>query len=362
MRLGLIITAATVYLAVLGCVIFPAQTTAKNPNGFDAPAFRAAINGAPLVGLPYKGVALQIQRTDWIDEYKKCIDEIAGVGADTVMLVIDARQENGQSSHIYLDMRMTPTTDKLTELIKHAKDRKLRVVLMPIVLLDDPINNEWRGTIKPLDWEKWFESYRDMITHFAYIAEDNHADVLVVGSELVSTQDKYNEWVRTINAVRKIYKGQLTYSSNWDNYTQVPFWNHLDLISMNSYWQLGRDKNASVEEIMGNWRNIQRDVLAFAKKQGKPLMFSEVGWCSIENAASEPWDYTREELAVDLDLQKRLYEGFFRVWYGNPGLGGFMVWAWEPGDGGPTDKHYTPENKPAEKVLREWLAKPWGGK
>ena len=33
---------------------------------------------------------------------------------------------------------------------------------------------------------------------------------------------------------------------------------------------------------------------------------------------------------------------------------------WTPGDGGANDSGYTPENKPAEKVLREWLAKkPW---
>jgi hypothetical protein len=362
MRFGLIITAAAVYAIVLGCVLFPSESTAKNPNGTDAIPFKPAINGAPLTGLPYRGVAIQIQRTDWIEEYKKSIDEIAAIGADAVKLVVDARQENGSSNRIYLDMRATPTRDKLVELIRHAKDRKLRVVLMPIVLLDLPVGNEWRGTIKPLDWDEWFNSYRDMIKHFAYIAEDAHVDVLVVGSELVSTQDKYNQWVRTINAVRQIYKGQLTYSSNWDNYTAVPFWNHLDLISMNSYWALGKNKNASVEEITANWRAIQKDVLAFTRKQGKPLFFSEVGWCSLENAASEPWDYTRAELAADPELKKRLYEGFFRAWYGNPNLGGFMIWSWEPGDGGPEDKGYTPENKPAEKVLREWMAKPWDGK
>jgi hypothetical protein len=362
MRFGLIITAAAVYAIVLGCVLFPSESTAKNPNGTDAIPFKPAINGAPLTGLPYRGVAIQIQRTDWIEEYKKSIDEIAAIGADAVKLVVDARQENGSSNRIYLDMRATPTRDKLVELIRHAKDRKLRVVLMPIVLLDLPVGNEWRGTIKPLDWDEWFNSYRDMIKHFAYIAEDAHVDVLVVGSELVSTQDKYNQWVRTINAVRQIYKGQLTYSSNWDNYTAVPFWNHLDLISMNSYWALGKNKNASVEEITANWRAIQKDVLAFTQKQGKPLMFSEVGWCSLENAASEPWDYTRTDLRLDTALQKRLYEGFFRAWYGNPSLGGFMIWNWEPGDGGPNDKGYTPENKPAEKVLREWMAKPWEGK
>src|SRR4051812_30455632 len=275
MRVGLLLTAAAVYLAVLGCVIFPAASAgSKSANAADNRPFRAA-TGVPLTGLPYKGVAMQLQRVDWQDEYKHSIDEIASTGADTVLFVIDARQENGSSSRIYLDMRMTPTPEKLADLIKHAKERKLRVILMPIVLLDAPSGDEWRGTIKPLDWEEWFNSYRDMITHFAYIAEDNHADVLVVGSELVSTQDKVAQWTRTIDAVRKIYKGQLTYSSNWDNYTQVPFWNQLDLISMNSYWKLGNDKHASVAEIIGNWRDIQRDVLKFTQRQGKPLMFSE---------------------------------------------------------------------------------------
>jgi len=362
MRFGLIITAVVVYLAVLGCVIFPAQSRGKTPGGGDSGPFRAMSTGAPLTGLPYKGVAMLIERTDWIEEYKKSIDEIAGTGADTVMFVVDARQENGSSNRIYLDLRMTPTPEKLADLIKHAKDRKLRVVLMPIVLLDLPVGNEWRGTIKPLDWEEWFNSYRDMITHFAYIAEDNHVDVLVVGSELVSTQDKVAQWTRTINQVRRAFKGQLTYSSNWDNYTQVPFWKQLDLISMNSYWKLGHDQNATVGEIVENWRAIQKDVLAFTQKQGMPLMFSVVGGCSLEKAASEPWDYTRTDLRLDTALQKRLYEGFFQAWYGNPSLGGFMIWNWEPGDGGPNDKGYTPENKPAEKVLREWMAKPWEGK
>jgi len=356
MRLGLIIAAATVYLAVLGCVIFPSQSNGKSPP------FENAATHAPLTGLPYKGIALQIQRVDWIDEYKKSIDEIAAVGADTIEFVVDARQENGTSSRIYLDMRMTPTPDKLMELMKYAKDKKLRVILMPIVLLDLPINNDWRGTIKPLDWEEWFNSYRDMITQFAYCAEETHADVLVVGSELVSTQDKVHQWTQTINTVRKIFKGQLTYSSNWDNYMQVPFWNQLDLISMNSYWKLGNGKDATVAEIMRNWKDIQRDVLAFTQKQNKPLMFTEAGWCSRENAASDPWDYTKDDLPVDLELQKRHYEGFFQSWYGNPGLGGFMIWNWEPGDGGPNDQRYTPEKKPAEKVLREWMAKPWGNK
>ena len=106
----------------------------------------------------------------------------------------------------------------------------------------------------------------------------------------------------------------------------------------------------------------------------KPILFLEIGWCSLENAADEPWDYTRTEKNADNDLQRKLFEGFFRAWYREPGLGGFVVWEWPPGDGGKATlesvgkdeeaykqaiKGYTPENKPAQEVIREWLAKPW---
>ena len=60
MRFGLIITAAAVYLAVLGCVIFPSESTAKNPGGSDVAAFKPAINGAPLTGLPYCRVSERV--------------------------------------------------------------------------------------------------------------------------------------------------------------------------------------------------------------------------------------------------------------------------------------------------------------
>src|SRR3954471_24353435 len=68
MRFGLIITAVVVYLAVLGCVIFPARLAGEPPNGSDARPFRAVNTGAPLTGLPYRGIAMLLERTDWTDE------------------------------------------------------------------------------------------------------------------------------------------------------------------------------------------------------------------------------------------------------------------------------------------------------
>ena len=91
------------------------------------------------------------------------------------------------------------------------------------------------------------------------------------------------------------------------------------------------------------------------------MFFLEVGWCSMATMASEPWDYTKDESEspTDLQLQKRLYKGFFESWYGKPELGGFSIWEWDPQGGGPTDRGYTPKGKPAEEVLKSWLAKKW---
>ena len=93
---------------------------------------------------------------------------------------------------------MSPTPEKLVELIQYAKSKKLRVVLMPIVLLEHPSGNEWRGTIKPESWDDWSDSYREMIHHYETVAEAGHVEVFLVGSELVSTERYREEWPRTI--------------------------------------------------------------------------------------------------------------------------------------------------------------------
>lgn len=364
-RITLIIAAILVYGLAIGCALGPSEANGKSPNN-SITSQHPPLQGN-LEGLPFRSVTIQLQRTDWMDKYEKCIDEIAALGADTVQFVVDPRMENGAAAAIYLDMRMTPTPEQLGKLIKHAKDKNLRVILMPIVLLDNPRGSEWRGKISPSNenggWETWFKNYRELMTHFAWIAESNHVDLLVVGSELVSAENKVEEWRKTIRHVRSIYKGKLTYSSNWDHYTAVPFWDELDLIGMNSYWVLGKDRNTSVDQIVSNWKDIQADLFKFQAKIRKPIIFLEIGWFSQTNAAHEPWDYT-QDLPIDNELQRKLYEGFFKSWYAEPRLGGFSVWEWTPApDKDDTEGQkltaggYTPRGKPAEEVLKEYMGK-----
>jgi len=53
----------------------------------------------------------------------------------------------------------------------------------------------------------------------------------------------------------------------------------------------------------------------------------EVGWCSLANAAKDPWDYTQTQLPADPELQKKLYEAFYRAWiacHRSDGMGGHV--------------------------------------
>jgi hypothetical protein len=360
----IVVVAVLLYAVVVGCVMTSSESTGSAAAGGGGKGG----NGGPVSGLvkianqrPFCGIAMQLQRVDWVEEYKKTIDDIAADGADTVSLVVDARQENAESTEMYVDMRKTMTVPQLSDIILHAKAKNLRVILMPIVLLDHPAREtEWRGTLAPTDWSRWFDNYREMIDHYARIAQATGVDVLVVGSELVSSEEQehsLDEWVQTIQEVRSIYKGQLTYSSNWDRYWKVPFWKYLDFVGMNSYWTLGENRDVSVEDIDKNWKKIQDRMFDFLGQVHKPVILLEAGWCSLSNAAKDPWDYTQEQLPADNDLQRKLYEAFFQSWWGKPELAGFVLWEMHPG-GDENGRGYTPHGKPAEEVMRQWFAKP----
>ena len=110
---------------------------------------------------------------------------------------------------------------------------------MPIVLLENPREGEWRGKIAPTNWADWWEDYENYLMHYAWLAESAEAEVFMVGSELVSTETDTDHWKDLIARVRKAYHGRLGYSANWDHYKQVGFWDVLDLVGMTTYHDLG---------------------------------------------------------------------------------------------------------------------------
>ncbi len=324
-----------------------------------------ATTTAPLAvdarGLRYRGLAIQVA-SGWykpVETYVPMLEEIAGLGANTVLLSVAGHMEHATSQSIYRDLTKIPPPDDFKTIIARARDLGLKVIIMPIVLLRNPRGSEWRGVIEPPDWDEWWDEYREFILFFADIAREGHADALIVGSELVSTEKQTSRWLALIDAVRpRFHGGKLGYSANWDHYRPVEFWDALDFIGMTSYYTLADKKNPTVEEIVAKWEPIRKDILAWQRRIGKPILMTEVGWCSQEGAGQAPWNYYQNQVATAAghEEQRRLYEAFIRVWSDTPELMGVIWWEWSTTPGGPDDFGYTPKGKPAEELLRRWFA------
>jgi hypothetical protein len=106
----------------------------------------------PSAAGEFRGMCLQLHTGREDHPWEQYVDEIGDAGANTVCLIVAAHQENCASTSIFMDLRKTPTDERITRVIDHAHNRGLRVVLMPIVLLENPRQDEWRGKIAPSNW------------------------------------------------------------------------------------------------------------------------------------------------------------------------------------------------------------------
>jgi hypothetical protein len=312
----------------------------------------------PEPGQDYHGLSWQIHHTyQCVQTAQTVFAEIAELGADTVLISNAAVQEHAASESFRLDPERTPSGEQWQQILDLAHHHGLRVILMPLILLTDPRGTEWRGEISPPNWDDWFDQYTRFILHFARIAREGRVEVLMVGSELISTETFTDRWREVIRAVRREYPGKLTYSANWDHYKVIEFWDDLDLVGMTSYYKLSSEPVPELQELIDAWKPIKRGILRWQERIDRPLLFTEVGWCSQEGASIEPWNYYHDPKATPggLEEQLRCYRAFMRTWDDTPEVGGVIWWEWTTDPGGPQDFNYTPRGKPAEVALREWF-------
>lgn len=279
------------------------------------------------------------------------IDEIAALGATDVAIVVAWGQRDVHSVRVARGA-VTVADDVLAAALDHAAARGLRVTLFPILVLERTAPGQWRGTLAPRDVDAWWTSYEAFIVAHARLAAAHGTAALVIGSELGSTEGWRDRWYHLISRVEKLYDGALLYSANWDHFEHVSFAARLDALGVTGYFELTRDRDASVDALAAAWAKPRAALLAAAKRRGLPLWLTEVGYPSVDGGATAPWDYTRDA-PVDVEEQRRAFAALARAWGGQP-LEGLFVWEWS-GAGGPRDRGYTPRDKPAECVLRAWF-------
>jgi hypothetical protein len=305
----------------------------------------------------------------WFDTYltmasDRALADLRATGAEWVSVIVTWYQDDKTSTTIYADPRRTPSDAAVVHAINEAHRLGLRVMLKPHV---DAQSGEWRGDFRPADLDKWFESYEEFITHFARMAAQHGVEMFCVGTELASINRDIPEarryWPSLIKRVREVYSGPLTYAANWGDRTwgefyHVPFWDLMDYVGIDAYFPLTEKTDPSMADLRLGWERWVRDIEAWLPTVGKPVLFTEIGYRSIEGTSRAPWDWEQKG-QVNAGEQAACYKAAFEVFWDKQWFAGFFWWDWgttervDPA----TDTGYTPREKPAEEVLKRWYGR-----
>ncbi|MEZ4881608.1 MAG: glycoside hydrolase [Flavobacteriaceae bacterium] len=221
-------------------------------------------------------------------------------------------------------------------------------------------NGEFTGLVKmasEADWLELEDSYRNFITDFAKVAEEEKVEMLCVGTELekfIAHRPEY--WRNLIEEIRTIYKGKLTYAANWDEYKRVPFWDALDYIGVDAYFPVSESKTPTVEEARNGWALWKEELKNVSERENKQILFTEYGYRSVDFAGKEPWESDHTLTSMNFEGQSNTLQALYEeVWNEQWFAGGFL-WKWfiaHKEAGGNTDNQFTPQNKPAEQLIQQ---------
>lgn len=242
--------------------------------------------------------------------------------------------------------------------VMHAHGLGMKVALKPHIWIR---HGEWQGDLKWKDdtaWKRWFASYRSFILRYAALAEMDHYDLFVIGTELKSATACDPEcWRSLIADVRRSFHGPLTYAANWDEAERVPFWDLLDFIGVDAYAPIAKQRGAKEPELCAAWDVLARRLGDLAKRTGKSIILTEIGYRATRDAAMAPatWPESDPNPHFDPDHQSSCFRAALGALWGQPWLAGIYVWKWftdDQDEQGATD--FSISGKPAESVLGDF--------
>lgn len=298
-------------------------------------------------------------------DYREELKQIAETGATCVNIQALYFMETGTSCTIYSHPTNSPTEFNLRQTFKEAKANRLRVMFFPTINIKGEANNAkwWRGNIKPINWDLWWQNYTNFNVRLAQIAQEEGIEWYSVGTEMTSTHQFKHQWQKLISEVRKVFKGKITYSINFDSHDSFDFGNSLDVIGINTYDPIAKStRYPTAEQIQNSWWWIIIKARTLQARFNRPVMITELGYPSVEGAHTGPWDF-RSHKPCNPTLQNFLLKEALSVlqnWYD-----GEAVFYYLYGEnlskkpvGGITDRTYAIWGKPSELTLKTYFALP----
>lgn len=176
---------------------------------------------------------------------KESINNIKSTGSNWISIPVPLFQESTDSSDLHPIYAYLATFDRVNETpdekeinyaVTMAKNKGLKVMLMPTVELNRPgfISSALIGEeFAPYQARRWFKFYQEELVRIAKIAEENGTDMICLGHNLKHLSYYERHWNELIKAVKEVYNGKLTYSASTDTeFLKSGFWKELDYIGL----------------------------------------------------------------------------------------------------------------------------------
>ena len=297
------------------------------------------------------------------------LDRLAALGTTHLTLIPFGFQRTANTPRIRMNTDAgwySESDEGIRTLAQKAADRGMQLILKPHLWLGSyDTDGQERSAIgfdTEAAWTEWETAYTRFLMHYARLAQDVEADVLVVGTELArAAHERPDFWRGLITAVRAVYDGDLTYAANWyDEYKTIPFWNALDYIGVQAYFPLSDVASPSTETLIRGWGAHIDALREVATRAERPVLFTEVGYRSVGTAAAKPWvwpdRHADDPSSHAPELQARLYRALFTRFSNAPWFAGAVLWKWHPARNADRPQGFTPQGKPAEDVIRRGFA------
>ena len=311
----------------------------------------------PLPSSFLKGVTISCQTwgIEWqTPEMEAALDELKSLGVNSIAIHPYAQiQEDG---HLFTGRGPTAGTSHISTPLRWARERGMSVMLVPHLAYWGT-KFLWRGEINfasVQEWEIFFSEYENWIVRMAALAEEGHAQTFCVGLEYSFAQKDEARWRQIIAAVRKVYHGKVTYGANWNEYAEVKFWDALDYIGVLAYFPLTKSDDPSVAELTAAWEKRCTELERFSKQNGKPFLFTEIGYNENARAAAEPWSFKTGGFRA-AEIQARCIDVALALPAKHPFIAGMYWWKWYPEIPHHEQENYRLQTGP----IKALLAKHW---
>jgi hypothetical protein len=204
-------------------------------------------------------------------------------------------------------------------------------------------------------WQEWWAGYREFALHYVGIATATGAECVCIGTELGGvTRAHPAEWRALIRDVRRVFRGEVTYSANWwDEYETVPFWDALDCIGISWYFPVSGDTDlARVTSV----RETCARVAVVSRRVRKRVFITEIGVPSRRSGALEPW-HDRTDAPADDALQAHVASLVYGELARQTWVRGVLWWKWHNTreTDSPGTVTYNPRGRPVLDVLRRFF-------